>query len=427
MSLVGYDGVDLIPALTDQTERLNVVRFTLPSADKLRKFLPVYLIWRIVSLCLYLFYALIVLIPKDMGTSVDCILVQNPPAMPLLVVVYLYCRLYRLLKGHQPAMVIDWHNLGFSMLSHPVISRIARMYEQIMAPTATAHLCVTNAMKAFLVAQFHIPEDSITVLYDCPPAMFQPLSCDEQHDILTRLHTKLCSACPSSWHNALDLTRQSLLTERDVSSGKCVPRKGRPAFITSSTSWTPDEDFGLLLDAAVTLDQQISDLQSSLRVLIVVTGKGPQKELYLEKISQLNLQNVAIQTIWLEPPDYPTLLACADLGISLHTSTSGIDLPMKVLDLFGCGVPVCALDFQCLSELVVDDKNGKTFQTSGQLQTHLFSLLRPLEDATTAFAPHSFGDLHRYSRSLQGRKRWDTNWIENAYPCLLQSTGRTAE
>jgi hypothetical protein len=73
---------------------------------------------------------------------------------------------------------------------------------------------------------------------------------------------------------------------------------------------------------------------------------------------------------------------------------------------------------------VVDGTNGKTFATSGQLQKHLFSLLRPLENHTTAFPPHGFGDLQKYSQSLEGRKRWDINWKENAYPCLLRATGQ---
>ena len=434
VSLVGYDGEDLIPDLVQyyddddtnkqQQQQLNVVRFTtLPPPQILRKYkqllLPLYFAWRLVSLVGGLVWALWMLTRdtrRRRRQPVDCVLVQNPPAIPLLFVTYLYCQILGLVSGYnknrRPKLIIDWHNLGYSMLRPgSAIQRLAKWYEEAMAPLADGHLCVTKAMKDFLRKDMKLVKD-ISVLYDCPPSMFRPLSVEEQHAFLLRLQQESIKDC-CSWTKELTET-QTLLTEQQQVNGKIMPRRNRPVLVTSSTSWTEDEDFGILLEALVSLDQRLDNL----RVLVFVTGKGPMKAFYEEKISKLQLQHISIHTLWLAPGDYPLLLACADVGVSLHTSTSGLDLPMKILDLYGCETPVCAIDFECLDELVQDKVTGRVFSTSTELANQLSSLLSPIPERA---GPHSFGDLATYSSNLKGRQRWSENWKAHALPLLTTS------
>lgn len=63
-------------------------------------------------------------------------------------------------------------------------------------------------------------------------------------------------------------------------------------------------------------------------------------------------QSVAVRFLWLQPEDCPVLLSAALLGVSLHTSSSGRDLPMKALDMLGSGAPVLSRRFACVDELI---------------------------------------------------------------------------
>merc|ERR1711865_822657 len=113
-------------------------------------------------------------------------------------------------------------------------------------------------------------------------------------------------------------------------------------------------------------------------MVFVVTGKGPQREMYEKKMKTMKLAKDGFHflTMWLEAADYPLLLGSADLGICLHTSSSALDLPMKVVDMFGCGLPVCAVEFKCLPELVRHGQNGLVFSDKSGLATQMHSLFK---------------------------------------------------
>jgi beta-1,4-mannosyltransferase len=255
-------------------------------------------------------------------------------------------------------LIIDWHNFGYSILAlklgarHPLV-KVAALYENLFSRFATNHFTVTHAMARVLKKQYGV---TALTLHDRPAELFRPLDSQERANFLARL--------PETAQYAQNLTASS---------------KDPWKLIVSSTSWTPDEDFSILLDALCAYSAQATSKPQLPKILAIITGKGPLKEHYLAKVRELNQQNklvnVMIQTAWLTPEDYALLLGAADLGVSLHTSSSGVDLPMKVVDMFGAGLPVVGWSrFEAWPELVKEDVNGKGFGSSDKLWQLLVNL-----------------------------------------------------
>lgn len=142
----------------------------------------------------------------------------------------------------------------------------------------------------------------------------------------------------------------------------------------------------------------------------------PEIKTYIaEKLD--NLKHVKVYTAWLSTTDYPLVLGVADIGVSLHMSSSGVDLPMKAVDMFGCGVPVISLLYPALPELVKEGTNGLYIQDSSDLATALRRL---------------FGgeDEKLYRTIKQGairesRIKWDHEWNKRlAHYLVLVNTDR---
>jgi beta-1,4-mannosyltransferase len=304
---------------------------------------------------------------------------QNPPSIPALAVASAVCVLRR------TSLLVDWHNFGYSILSlklgtsHPLV-RLSEWYEIFFSQFATAHLCVTEAMMHVLRDRFPILAP-ILCLHDRPADHFRPILDHQER---------------------LDF----LLSLSETSDVRHLLETGSVKVLVSPTSWTPDEDFSLLIDALCRYSTMATTGKTYLpEILAIITGKGPQKDMYLREISRRKaagkLQKVTIRAAWLTSHDYAKLLASASLGVSLHTSSSGVDLPMKVVDMFGAGLPVVGWDrFEAWPELVTDGVNCRGFGSSRELADHLADLFGNPADL----------ERLRCGACEEGNRRWDDEW-----------------
>ncbi len=78
--------------------------------------------------------------------------------------------------------------------------------------------------------------------------------------------------------------------------------------------------------------------------------------------------------------------------------------------MFGCGLPVAAVGFGCLHELVRDGDNGRVFASAAQLADLLFELLAGFPRDSRALLR-----LRAGVRAFQAL-RWDDNWTRCASP-----------
>ena len=331
------------------------------------------------------------------------LLVQNPPSIPTLFIARILCFL------RHTRLVIDWHNFGYSVLAlklgnaHPLV-KISRLYERIFTRAAYAHFCVTDAMSRVLKRDYNISTE-IRSLHDRPASMFGVLSIEQRQHFLDDLPTLL-------YPEDCEKRRDSIAITATV-------KKGAAKLLISSTSWTPDEDFSILLDALIKYsDLAITTHPELPEIFAVITGKGPQKADFQSRISQLKaegkLEMVTIETAFLSIDDYARLLGSADLGVSLHTSSSGVDLPMKVVDMFGAGLPVAGWgDFEAWPELVNEGVNGRSFSDAAGLQEVLMQLFGP---------DRGLLEKLREGAVEEGKKRWDDEWDRVAAELFFPTT-----
>jgi beta-1,4-mannosyltransferase len=380
VDLIGLEGAPVHAALTAEprlrSHRLSDRGFSSRASAGTRPFL--FLSAARASLQAAALLSTLMRIPKP-----DVILVQNPPALPTLAVAWTAARLRR------ARFVIDWHNLSHSVLAvrlgaeHRAVRALARS-EARWARRADAHLAVSAAMAEWLRRQWGI---SAAVVYDRPPAFFTKPDLAAAADLWQRL-------------------------ARDLDLG---PR--RIPLVVCPTSWTPDEDFDLLLEALERAERTLLAARGPTAdapdLAVLMTGRGALRAEFERRLERRALRRLAVRTAWLEPADYPVLIGMADAGLCLHQSSSGLDLPMKLADFRGANVPALAFDYSpVLGEVLTPGQQGVLFHEPGAL-SHLLVAL-----ATADLHSVPLFGASRAWLAAHAAERWEDEWAAKARPAL---------
>jgi len=271
----------------------------------------------------------------------EIILVQNPPSFPALAAGWIAALLLR------ARLLIDWHNYGYTVLGLRLggghwFTRFAERYEGWISRRADLHFCVSDGMRADLEQRFGVRAQ---VLYDRP--------LDNPDGVETPPSAPLVAVCASGW--------------------------------------TEDEDMEMLFDALELVDPRAFELY--------LTGEGPRRSCLESRIARLRQGGWTIHTGFLSVSDYRALLRRASIGLSLHRSSSGLDLTMKVVDLFGAGVPVCAFDYGAtVGEQIVDGQTGFLFRSAAELAETL---------TRVAGKPEVLVPMRRFIR-----QQWSGTWAD---------------
>ncbi len=272
--------------------------------------------------------------------SWDAALVQNPPGFPALFAAWFgRC-------GRSAVLALDWHNEGAGLLRRRSLAGFYAWCERTTARLADDHWTVSaafsNSMKPY----------SATVVYDRPSRRFI---------------------------ESIQVTEPRAAWWKRVWPDQPLPAENA-RWVVAPSSWTADENHAALLRVAAWWREHASAWRGS-PVAVIATGRGAGRAAFELAVAMMGDGPVSIHFGWVPQEEYPSLLAHADAGLCLHTSSSGLDLPMKLADFRGAGLPALAWVYgPVLDEIFRDGVHGAGFRDEEGLAAALHTLAVTAKD-----------------------------------------------
>ncbi|KAG5503667.1 hypothetical protein JIQ42_05889 [Leishmania sp. Namibia] len=289
----------------------------------------------------------------------------------------------------------------------PTIAEAAQLQPSVKATASASASSQTEAAPSITVAS----PSAVTVLYDVAPSFFRPVQrslCVRA--VLKRLllrhrtaHSSLSHASASTSANgsangaayalvskeeledmgwgiagppawvyadaAAEPVAVSALSTPAVAQATISAASRRGIMAVGSTSWTEDDDYSVLVQALQRLDHRLrhevscgssnsgrsrSSSGGPVDLWVLITGKGAARQRFEDAVRSAKLSShVVVSTYYAQSyKEYSLLLGAADVGLCLHFSSSGLDLPMKGVDMVGAGLPIIAMSYPAIGELI---------------------------------------------------------------------------
>ncbi|GKT25450.1 Chitobiosyldiphosphodolichol beta-mannosyltransferase ALG1-like protein [Aduncisulcus paluster] len=240
----------------------------------------------------------------------------------------------------------------------------------------------------------------------------------------TRLSSDLSSGFVAKEERSSDMFRSSKDGIEKFLSTSDIPRS---VGVPSSPSSKRKEGRLSLTFPRSPLSPSILQGSSPSRLFFIFTGKGPlltpDVVARMLKISSTS-GPIVVTTMFLAPTDYPLLIGSCDFGVSPHSSSSGIDLPMKVLDYFGCGLPVVQCRYKAISELVRDGVNGLLYDKSVKAESggsnSLYACVKKMWQSC------DLREDFRRNIVIESEEKggWQREWLRKMYPLVAGTLGK---
>lgn len=383
----------------------------------------------------------------------------------------------------RPSLVVDWHNFGYTIMAcdgrpAPMVG----IYRAVERWCCRGHLnlTVSGAMKQALtegankkggrssgtshkmvvvqeddkrsplateastktstsvqktlspkIIPFGFPDESVIILHDHSPRFFKPIGPQAFMDtVLPAFDDKQSVALspPPSWVKSM-LT-QKAAQDTNATSNNSENKSGvEGRILVASTSWTADDDYTIVIDALKAIDASLcqynrdppNDKGNKRYLWFVATGKGIARPKFEQQVKEANFSPyVTVSAIYFQSlATYAAMIGGADAGLSLHYSSSGLDLPMKCVDMLGAGIPVFSLRYPAIHELVDEEgRSGWLFSNSKELAQFVLEGLLGVSENSSWSQSESLLSTKRAFIADNHSLKWDEDWDAVVLPAI---------